>query len=108
MTVASWTSLSTAPTGPQLKVIAPLILACVLILVAIPVAAARGKLHVPGYVGLAFLAFLTAFVIGRISGAHSIAGTPLGTFLSLLFFLLMAAAVGCVLALFCYRNSPEV
>jgi hypothetical protein len=104
--LASLESLSL--TAAKLPFVVPLVLACVLIIVAIPVAAARGKLHVPGYVGLAFLAFAVGLLLGRISGAHGVIGTPLGLFLSILSFLSVATAVGCVLALFCYRNLPEV
>jgi len=73
---------------------------------SIAVSALRGKLHIPGYVGLAFLAFAIAFILGRIAGARSVTGT-LGVSLSIAFFLLMAAALGCVLALFFYRQPPE-
>ncbi len=96
-----------AAIGPNLPVIVPLLLACLGVLVAIPVAAARGKLHIPGYVGLAFLAFALGLLFGRISGARAVAGTIAGLSLSILFFLLMATAVGSVLALFFYRHPPE-
>jgi hypothetical protein len=86
----------------------PLVLACLAVLVAIPAAAARGKLHVPGYAGLAFLGFALGLLAGRISGARSITGTVTGVCLSILCFLLMATAVGSVLAIFFYRHAPEV
>jgi hypothetical protein len=74
---------------------------------AVPTAARRGKLHVPGYLGLALLTFLIAIVMGRITGIHGINGTLAGVFLSILFFLLIAVAVGSVLALFFYRNPHQ-
>ena len=86
--------------------VVPLAAACIAILVTIPVAAWRGRLHIPGYVGLAFLAFAIAFILGRIAGVPSVTGI-LGVFVSILFFLLMATALGCVLALFFYRQPPE-
>jgi hypothetical protein len=92
---------------PNLAVMVPLLLACLGVLVAVPVAAARGKLHVPGYVGLAFLAFAIALLFGWIAGARGVTGTIAGLSLSILFFLLMATAAGCVLALFFYRHPPE-
>jgi hypothetical protein len=93
--------------APNLSVSVPLLLACLGVLVAIPMAAARGKLHVPGYVGLAFLAFALGLVLGRIVGARAVSRTIAGLSLSILFFLLMATAVGSVLALFFYRHPPE-
>jgi hypothetical protein len=97
---------SAAP-GPRLLVLVPLGLACLAVLVVLPWAAARGKLHVPGYVGLAFLGCVLGLLLGRISGARGVSGTIGGLFLSILFFLLMATAVGSVLALFFYRHPPE-
>jgi hypothetical protein len=84
-----------------------LILASAAIAVGISVCARRGKLHIPGYVGLAFLAFAVALVLGRISGAHGVTGTHFGVLLSVLFFLLIAVAVSSILALFFYRHPPQ-
>lgn len=88
-------------------VILPLAAACIAVVIAIPAAAARARLHIPGYVGLAFLSFALALLLGWLSGAHAIAGTPTGLLLSIVFFLLIAAAVGSVVALFFYRHPPE-
>jgi len=93
--------------GARLPVAVPLGLACLAIVVAIPFAAARAKLHLPGYVGLAFLTSALGLLFGRISGARAVTGTIAGFSLSILFFLLMATAVGSVLALFFYRHPPE-
>jgi hypothetical protein len=93
--------------GTNLRLIVPLSIACFAILIVVPLAAARGRLHIPGYVGLAFLASVAGFLCGRISGIHGLAGTPWGVLLSLLFFLLMAFASGSVLALFFYRDPRE-
>jgi hypothetical protein len=84
-----------------------LLLACVAIVVAIPIAAAKSKLHIPGYVGLAFLALAIGLLLGKVAGAQGITGKLTGLLLSIIFSLLMATAVGCVLALFFYRD-PEV
>jgi hypothetical protein len=92
----------------NLPVVVPLALGSFSILTAIPWAAARGRLHIPGYVGLAFLTFAIALLVGRVAGVRGITGTNAGIFLSVAFFLLIAAAVGCVLALFFYRHPPEV
>jgi hypothetical protein len=93
--------------GTNLRLIVPLSMACFAILIFVPLAAARSRLHIPGYVGLAFLASVVALLCGRISGIHGVAGTPWGVLLSLLFFLLIAFAFGSVLALFFYRDPRE-
>ena len=80
---------------------------CVFVVLAVLFAASRGKLHIPGYVGLALVSFAVAFICGRISGAHSVRGTRSGEILSIVFFLLVAVAVGSVLAIFFYREPPE-
>jgi lysylphosphatidylglycerol synthetase-like protein (DUF2156 family) len=84
-----------------------LILTSAAIAVGISICARRGKLHIPGYIGLAFLAFAVALILGRISGVRGVTGTHLGFFLSVLFFLLMAVAVSSILALFFYRHPPQ-
>jgi hypothetical protein len=81
--------------------------ACVFVVLAVLFAASRGKLHIPGYVGLALVSFAVAFICGRISGARSVRGTRSGEILSIVFFLLIAVAVGSVLAIFFYREPPE-
>jgi hypothetical protein len=93
--------------GTNLRLIVPLSMACFAILIVLPVAAARSRLHIPGYVALAFLASIVGLVCGRISGIHGVAGTPWGVLLSILFFLLIAFASGSVLALFFYRDPRE-
>jgi hypothetical protein len=93
--------------GPNLHIVVPLSIACVAIVLAMPLAARRGRLHIPGYVGFAFLAFLLALLCGYLSGRRGITATPAGVVLSLLFFVLAAAAVGSVLALFSYRDPPQ-
>ena len=93
--------------GTNLRLIVPLSMACFAILIVVPLAAARSRLHIPGYVGLAFLASIVALLCGRISGIHGVAGTRWGVLLSFLFFLLIALASGSVLALFFYRDPRE-
>jgi len=88
-------------------VILPLSIVCIAVVIAIPAAAARARLHVPGYVGLAFLSFALALVLGWLSGTRVISGTTTGFLLSIVFFILIAAAVGSVVALFFYRHPPE-
>ena len=79
-------------------------LVCLATVASLCVAASRSFLHIPAYVGLAFFSFAAAMVVGHFSGAANISGTPAGLVLSVLFFLLIATAVGSVLALFFYRH----
>jgi hypothetical protein len=89
------------------RLVVPLSVACFAIIIVLPFAAARSRLHIPGYVGLAFLGFILGLVCGRISGVRGVSGTPTGVLLSLIFFLFIAVAIGSVLALFFYRDPPE-
>jgi len=83
-------------------------LACLVIVVLIPIYASRGRFHIPGYVGLAFLTFAIGLLLGRTAGARAVTGTVAGLFLSIVFFLLIATALGSILALFFYSHPPEV
>jgi FtsH-binding integral membrane protein len=94
--------------GPNPVILVPLALACVAILIVLSLTARRGRLHIPGYVGFAFLAFLLALLCGYLSGRRGITATPAGVVLSVLFYLLVASAVGSVLALFFHRDPPEI
>jgi drug/metabolite transporter (DMT)-like permease len=91
----------------DLSLVVPLLIACLAVIVALPFAAKRGRLHIPGYVGVAFLALMLGLVCGRISAIHGVARTPSGILLAFLFFLLIATAVGSVLALFFYADPPQ-
>jgi hypothetical protein len=93
---------------PKLSIVVPLIAACILIAVSISFFAHRGKLHIPGYAGIAALGFILALIFGRFAGARSIAGTMLGVLFSILCFLLLAVGVGSIVALFFYRHSSGV
>ena len=80
---------------------------CLFVLVAIPAAARRGALHLPGYSGLSMLSFVVAVVVGYVAGRPGIKGGAIGIALSFLFFVLLAAGIGCVLALAFYRPRPD-
>jgi hypothetical protein len=92
----------------HLSILLALGLGCVAIIVAIPLGAHRGKLHVPGYAGIAILTFLASFLFGIASGYRPFAGSPVGIALSLLCFWSAAACVGSILALFFCRSHAEV
>jgi hypothetical protein len=92
----------------HLLIICVLAVGCIGILIAIPAGAHRGKLHVPGYAGIAILAFIASFLFGIASGYRPFAGSPVGIALSLLCFWSAAACVGSILALFFCRSHAEV
>jgi hypothetical protein len=96
-----------APSGANLRIVAPLAAACLSIVVVIPAAAARSRLHMPAYIGIAILAFAASLIFGEISGARRIAGSIAGVALSIACFLSIAVFVGCILALFFYRDPPQ-
>jgi hypothetical protein len=89
-------------------IIAALALGCGVILVGIPLSARKGKLHLPGYIGIALLAFVASFLFGLASGWRVFAGSPVGVALSLLCFWSAAAGVGSILAAFFCREQAEV
>jgi hypothetical protein len=93
--------------GRPSLIIATMALLCLVILVAIPLAAAQGKLHLAGYIGSAIAAFGAAMIVGKLSGLHRINGTLIGLFLSVLFFLSISAAFGSLIALAAYRHPPD-
>src|SRR5450755_310080 len=84
-----------------------IIVLCLPFIFGIPIAAARRKLHIPGYVGIAFASLIMGLLVGRISGLRGVSGTRAGFSLSILFFLLIASTVGSIIALFFYRH-PDV
>jgi lysylphosphatidylglycerol synthetase-like protein (DUF2156 family) len=83
------------------------ILLCLPFIFGIPIAAARRKLHIPGYVGIALASLIMGLLVGRVSGLRGVSGTRTGFSLSILFFLLIASTVGSIIALFFYRH-PDV
>jgi hypothetical protein len=88
------------------EIIAPLILASLAIMIILPIAAARSRLHIPGWVGFAFLTFILSYTCARISGVTGFVGRPTGILFSILCFLFLAAALGSVIALFFYKDPP--
>ena len=88
----------------KLRIVIPLVAACLGIAGLIPMAAARRKLHIPGYVGIALLAFALSLVFGKLAGFTRVAASAAGPILSIIFFLLIAVTVGSILALIFYRD----
>ena len=97
-------ALSFVVFGAKLSIVIPLAGVCLVVVGLIPMAAARGRLHVPGYVGMAILAFAVGLLLGKLAGFRRVAASPAGPILSIIFFLLIAVAIGSILALFFYRD----
>jgi hypothetical protein len=91
----------------NLGVIIPLALSCLVLVVVIPSAAWRGRLNVPVYALMLFVAAFVAYGIGKLAGAQSVHGTTLGVVISFIFFLLVATAVGSFLGIFFYRQPTD-
>jgi hypothetical protein len=99
--------MTLAIAGPKLFIVIPLILACIVIVVAIAVAASRGKLHMAGYIGIALAAFAAAMILGKVSGLRGVSGTVVGLVLSVMFFLSISGVLGSIAALVFYKPRPE-
>ena len=59
------------------------------------------------YGGMAIGAGAVAILIGQLAGAHGVRGKTVGVFVSVVFFLLVAAAFGSFLGLLFYRHPRE-
>ena len=94
------------PRGVNLEIVIPLALSCLAIMVIIPISAARGRLHIPGWIGFALFSFVLSYTCARISGVHGIVAHPTGVFFSILCFLFLSAALGSIIALFFYKDPP--
>jgi hypothetical protein len=101
------TCLVVAFFAPRLTIAVPLFIACLFVLLSIPITSRRGKLSIPACVGIGLGAAALALAMGKLAGRHGVAGTTLGILVSALFFLLISAAVGSLLGLFFYREPPE-
>lgn len=106
LSITHYSCMTLAIAGPKLAVVVPLALISLAIFVTIPVAAARGKLHLAGYIGIALAAFAAAMVFGKLSGAHRVNGTLVGLFLAFLFFCAISTALGSLVALLFY-HAPQ-
>jgi hypothetical protein len=106
-TSALFPCITLAIVSPRSFIVIPLILICIAIVVAIAVAAYRGKLHMAGYIGIALAAFAAAMVLGKISGIRGVSGTTIGLLLSVLFFFAISSVLGSIAALVFYKPPPE-
>lgn len=83
-----------------------LIAACLVVVISIGVCAAKGKLHMPAYIGIAFLAFASALAFGELAGIETIRGSILAIALSCACYLCISTTVGSIVALLFYRRPP--
>jgi hypothetical protein len=93
--------------GAKMLIVASL-LACLSVVISISVFASRGKLHMPAYVGIAFLAFAFSLLFGSLAGIKGIRGSAVAVALSIAFYLCVATTVGSIVALLFYRQPPEI
>lgn len=87
----------------RLAIVIPLLAACFVIVLLLPIASFQGRLHIPAYCGFALLTLTFGVIVGKIAGAQ-ISGSFPGVSLSIVFFLAMAACLGSILAIFVYRQ----
>ena len=64
-------------------------------------------MSVPVYALMALASGLTGFGVGHLAGAETVRGTPLGVVISIVFLLLIAAALGCFLGILFYRQPRQ-
>jgi hypothetical protein len=103
-----FTLLASNPHSFNLELVIPLALSSLAIMITLPISAARSRLHIPGWVGLALFSFVLSYTCARISGVHGIVGHRTGVLLAIMCFLFLAAALGSVIALFFYKDPPGV
>ena len=96
------------PRALNYELVIPLALSCLSIMIILPISAARSRLHIPGWIGFALFSFVLSYTCARISGVHAYVGRTTGVFFSIACFLLLAAALGSVIALFFYRDPPDL
>ncbi len=93
--------------APKLGIVVPLAVLCIAIVVAIPVVARTGKLTIPAAGLIAVGGIIVGLLVGYLSGTSRIRGTPVGVGLAIVFYLLVAAVLGCVLGIFFYREPKR-
>jgi hypothetical protein len=108
MNLSSYSATATgAVVALKTGVVIPLALACLFLLLLFPSSAWRRKLSVPIYALLALASGALAFAAGVLAGARTVRGTAFGTLVSIVFFLLVAMATGCFLAMLFYRPPRD-
>ncbi len=90
--------------APKVGIVIPLAIVCIAIVVAIPLTARAGKVTIPAAGLSAVGGIIVGLLVGYLSGTSRIRGTPVGVGLAILFYLLVATVLGCVLGVFFYRE----
>jgi hypothetical protein len=91
----------------KLGIVIPLAVVCLSVIVLIPLGARRGKLSIPACVYMALGAAALALGAGKLAGISRVRGTAAGVAVSVLFFLLVATAVGSFIGLYFFRDTPK-
>lgn len=87
----------------------PLTVVCVAVVALINLLASKGKLHIPGYIGIAFLTFGLSLVFGKLSGIKAVHGSSIAIALSVACYLCIAITIGSLIAPAFYREpSSEI
>jgi hypothetical protein len=94
--------------GTKMLLVGPLSVACLAVVISVSVFAAKGRLHMAAYVGIAFLAFGSSLLFGNLAGIKAIRGSALAVALSIAFYLCIATTVGSIVALLFYRSASEI
>jgi hypothetical protein len=94
--------------GTKMLLVGPLSIACLAVVISISVFAAKGRLHMAAYVGIAFLAFGSSLLFGNLAGIKAIRGSALAVSLSIAFYLCISTTVGSIVALLFYRRPSEI
>jgi hypothetical protein len=88
-------------------IVIPLVLACLAVVVFIPMSARRGNLTIPVCVGMGLAAAVLAVGMGNLAGVKGIRGTAFAVLISIIFFLLVATAVGSFVGLYFFREPRQ-
>jgi hypothetical protein len=81
-------------------------IACLSVVIVLSILARNGILHIPGYVGIAFLTFGLSLVFGKLAGIKAVHGSNAAVALSIACYLCASITVGSVIALAFYRERP--
>jgi len=101
------TSLGLLLFAARLGIVIPLLLACLFVVVTIPTAARRGKITIPSCVWMGLGAAVLALGMGKLAGVSGVRGTITGIIVSIVFYLLIATALGSFVGLYFFRQPPQ-
>jgi hypothetical protein len=85
----------------------PLTISCLAVVILISLLASKGKLHIPGYIGIAFLTFGLSLLFGKLSGIKAVHGSNVAVASSVACYLCIAITIGSLIALAFYREPTS-